>query len=114
MDASPAASMVDGSVILGSKDTSLLVLDAMTGELIEEMAALGGRIIHIADMFGECRTPNVAAVSLHLLRPSPTTLVITLALCVQRTRGGTRRGLGPIRCQMASYCWLAAITTCTL
>ena len=54
MDASPAASVVDGSVILGSKDTSLLVLDATTGELIEEMAALGGRIMHIADMFGTC------------------------------------------------------------
>jgi hypothetical protein len=53
VDASPAASMVDGSVILGSKDTTLLVLDASTGELIEEMAALGGRIMQIADLVGE-------------------------------------------------------------
>ena len=53
VDASPAASIVDGSLILGSKDTTLLVLDALTGELIEEMAALGGRIMQIADLFGE-------------------------------------------------------------
>ena len=53
VDASPAASMVDGSVILGSKDTTLLVLDAQTGELIEEMAALGGRIMQIADLVGD-------------------------------------------------------------
>ena len=53
VDASPATSMVDGSVILGSKDTSLLVLDALTGKPMEELAAVGGRIMQIADLFGE-------------------------------------------------------------
>ena len=36
-----------------------------------------------------------------------------IALCVQKTSGGTPRGLGPIVYRrLASFCWLAAITTC--
>lgn len=44
------SSSVDGSLVLGSKDTSLLLLDAATGELLEEVSAFGGRIIQIADL----------------------------------------------------------------
>lgn len=50
VDASPMRSGVDGSLVLGSKDTSLLLLDAATGELLEEVSAFGGRIVQIADL----------------------------------------------------------------
>ena len=51
MDASPMSSGLDGSLVLGSKDTSLLLLDAATGQLLEEVSAVGG-IVQIADMLG--------------------------------------------------------------
>ena len=52
-------------MILGSKDTTLLVLDTVTGELIEEMAALGGRIVQIADLVGEHRACSPMSRTLH-------------------------------------------------
>lgn len=52
MDASPMSSGLDGSLVLGSKDTSLLLLDAATGQLLEEVSAFGGRIVQIADLIG--------------------------------------------------------------
>lgn len=59
VDASPMSSGVDGSLVLGSKDTTLLLLDAATGELLEEVSAFGGRIMQIADLLSQH--------SLHLL-----------------------------------------------
>ena len=53
---------------------------------------------------------QLQASSAVALTPNAST---NIALCVQKTSGGTPRGRGPTLCRrLASFCWLAAITTC--
>lgn len=53
VDGSPGSLAFDGSLLLGAKDTTLYVLDAKTGGLVEEVAAIGGRLLQVAAILGE-------------------------------------------------------------
>jgi len=56
VDGSPGSLAFDGSLLLGAKDTTLYVLDAKTGGLVEEVAAIGGRLLQVAAILGEACT----------------------------------------------------------
>lgn len=53
VDGAPGSLAFDGSLLLGAKDTTLYVLDAKSGRLIEEVAAVGGRLLQVAAILGE-------------------------------------------------------------
>lgn len=52
MDGAPGSLAFDGSVLLGAKDTTLYVLDSRSGQLLEEVTAIGGRLLQVAAILG--------------------------------------------------------------
>ena len=53
VDGAPGSLAFDGSVLLGAKDTTLYVLDSRSGQLLEEVTAIGGRLLQVAAILGE-------------------------------------------------------------
>ena len=60
VDGAPGSLAFDGSVLLGAKDTTLYVLDSRTGQLLEEVTAIGGRLLQVAAILGETRERSCA------------------------------------------------------
>jgi hypothetical protein len=52
VDGAPGSLAFDGSVLLGAKDTTLYVLDSRSGQLLEEVTAIGGRLLQVAAILG--------------------------------------------------------------
>lgn len=77
MDGAPGSLAFDGSLLLGAKDTTLYVLDSKSGRLIEEVAAVGGRLLQVAAILGEQHHGLLPPGGLYAQHAS------TLPLCTQ-------------------------------